>query len=400
MTHDARIYLDNAATSFPKPPQVHEAMLRFTTHIGASPGRGAYRESREASRLLMQCRQRIVQLINGERPENVIFALNATDALNLAIRGVLEAAGQPAHAVTTYMDHNSVLRPLHALMERTALHVSRVRCDPATGLVDPNDIRKVITPDTKLVAVAHGSNVCGTLQPIRRIGAICRERDIVFLVDGAQTVGHVPVDVQSDLIDLLAFPGHKGLLGPLGTGGLYIRPGIETRMVTVREGGTGSASELDRQPQFMPDRFEPGSHNVVGIVGLSAAVKWILDQGVTHLWAHERELMSAMLDGLSELVDVHRLALQGPAGLENRCGVFCVRMEGFDDPRDLSNRLERRHGILTRPGLHCAPLAHKTLGTYDTGGGTRLSVGPFIRTHDVRVACDALAQIACPTVMA
>ncbi|MDP6154244.1 MAG: aminotransferase class V-fold PLP-dependent enzyme [Phycisphaeraceae bacterium] len=400
MRPDTRISMDNAATSFPKAPSVHEEMLRFATQVGASPGRGAYRESREAGRLLMQCRRRIVQLINGERPEHIIFTLNATDALNLAIRGVLGAAGQPAHAVTTWMDHNSVLRPLRALEQQTPLRVTRVECDPSTGLVDPDDIRTAITPDTKLVAVAHGSNVSGTVQPIRQIGAICRECDIAFLVDAAQTVGHVPVDVQADLIDLLAFPGHKGLLGPLGTGGLYIRPGIEQRMVMVREGGTGSASELDRQPDFLPDRFEPGSHNAIGIAGLSAGVKWILDQGVTHVWAYERELMSAMLDGLSELVDVHRLTLQGPTGQENRCGVFSVRVEGFDDPHDLSDRLERRHGILTRPGLHCAPLAHRTLGTYDAGGSTRLSVGPFIRTDDVRVACDALAQIACSTVMA
>ena len=400
MRPDTRISMDNAATSFPKAPSVHEEMLRFATQVGASPGRGAYRESREAGRLLMQCRRRIVQLINGERPEHIIFTLNATDALNLAIRGVLGAAGQPAHAVTTWMDHNSVLRPLRALEQQTPLRVTRVECDPSTGLVDPDDIRTAITPDTKLVAGAHGSNVSGTVQPIRQIGAICRECDIAFLVDAAQTVGHVPVDVQADLIDLLAFPGHIGLLGPLGTGGLYIRPGIEQRMVMVREGGTGSASELDRQPDFLPDRFEPGSHNAIGIAGLSAGVKWILDQGVTHVWAYERELMSAMLDGLSELVDVHRLTLQGPTGQENRCGVFSVRVEGFDDPHDLSDRLERRHGILTRPGLHCAPLAHRTLGTYDAGGSTRLSVGPFIRTDDVRVACDALAQIACSTVMA
>ena len=363
-------------------------MVRFTQQLGASPGRGAYAEAREAGRLMFECRQRICRLIHGQKPEHVVFTLNTSDALNMAIRGVV---GPGDHVITTWMDHNSVLRPLNALAKRQRVTQTRVACDPQTGLVDPDDIRRAIHKETKLIAVVHGSNVCGTLQPIGHIGRIAREHDIPFLVDAAQTLGHVPIDVEADHIDLLAFPGHKGLLGPLGTGGLYIRPGIERRMRTYREGGTGSASESDLQPNFMPDRFEPGSHNAIGIIGLSAAVQWILDRGVEHLWQHEQGLIRTMIGGLCESGTVPGLKLFGPKGIKNRCGVFSIRIEGFDKPQDLSDLLEREYGLLTRSGLHCAPLAHETLDTGALGGTTRLSFSPFLTHHNVQYACDALA---------
>jgi cysteine desulfurase family protein len=397
--------MDNAATSFPKPKQVHDAMLRFATEIGASPGRGAYAEAKEAGRLMFQCRRRLVELFNGEDPNHVVFTLNTSDALNMAIRGVTGFArqrdprgAQRNHVITTWLDHNSVLRPFNALAARRGVEQTRVQCDPQTGLVDPDDIRKAITPRTCLIAVVHGSNVTGTLQPIRAIGAIARERDIPFLVDAAQTLGHVPLDVRRDMIDLLAFPGHKGLLGPLGTGGLYIRPGVEQRMITTREGGTGSASEHDTQPDFMPDRFEPGSHNAIGIIGLSEGVKWVLDRGIDELWRHEQGLIRTMIGGLFDDADTPGLTLFGPQGVKDRCGVFSVRVApapgvGFDHPQALSDVLESEYGILTRSGIHCAPLAHQTFGTHATGGMTRLSLGPFLTVQDVKYACDALAQV-------
>ncbi len=391
MTASQRIYMDNAATSFPKPPAVHDAMTRFATGLGASPGRGAYAEAREAGRLLYQCRQRINTLIHGEKPEHVIFTLNTTDALNLAIRGLIQSGD---HVITTTMDHNSVLRPYNALANYLDLQQTRVPCDPRTGLVDPDDIRKAIRPRTRVIAAVHGSNVTGTLQPIAHIGRIAREHDIPLLVDAAQTIGHVPIDVQADHIDLLAFPGHKGLLGPLGTGGLYIRPGIDRRMRTCREGGTGSLSENDIQPDFLPDRFEPGSHNAVGIVGLSEAVAWILDQTVEKLWLHEQSLIRAMIAGLSDTGTMPGLTLYGPQGIKDRCGVFSVRVDGFDNPQALSDLLERDYGILTRAGIHCAPLAHKTFGTHTLGGTTRFSFGPFLKVQDVQYACDALAHLS------
>ena len=246
--------MDNAATSFPKPPGVLEAMTRYATELGASPGRGAYAEAREAGRLMLECRQRLCRLIGADesKPEHIIFTLNTTDALNLAIRGILlhpRCRSGKAHIITTWLDHNSVLRPYNALADQIGVEQTRVACDPQTGLVDPNDIRRAVRPETCLIAVVHGSNVTGTLQPVREIGRIAREHDIAFVVDAAQSMGHVPIDVEADCIDLLAFPGHKGLLGPLGTGGLYIRPGIESRLVTSREGGTGSRSEMDSQPE-------------------------------------------------------------------------------------------------------------------------------------------------------
>jgi len=450
-----RLYMDNAATSFPKPPVVYEAMMRFATQLGASPGRGAYAEAREAGELMLECRRRLCRLFGADpaRPEHVIFTLNTSDALNLAIRGLLLAptTADKGHVVTTWLDHNSVLRPYNALAAPLGVEQSRVKCDPRTGLVDPDDIRRAIRPDTQLIAIVHGSNVTGTLQPIREIGRIAREHDIPFLVDAAQTLGHYPVNVEADFIDLLAFPGHKGLLGPLGTGGLWIRPGIEKRMTTVREGGTGSVSEADTQPDFLPDRFEPGSHNAIGIIGLSAGVQWILDRGkrasgeglsdppplreglgegdaprrspetfanravneqhhgsspppslplkgegpatgVAALWSHERELIGAFLGALDEAA-IPGLTLFGPQGVKDRCAVFSVRMEGLDEPQSLSDLLEREYGILTRSGIHCAPLAHRTFGTHHLGGMTRFSFGSFLSSQDVRYAVDALSRI-------
>jgi len=384
-----RYYMDNAATSFPKPEAVTDAMTDYAHRLGASPARGAYAEAKEAGRLVHQCRERLNQLIGGEDPSHVVFTLNTTDALNLAIRGL---ARQGDHVITTAFDHNSVLRPFHALAERGMIEQTRVPCDPSTGLVDPDDVKNAIRANTRLVAMVHGSNVTGTLQPVGEIGAICREHDVPLAVDAAQSLGHVPIDVQRDAIDLLAFPGHKGLLGPLGTGGLYIRPGIEQRMRTVREGGTGSISETPIHPDFMPDRFEAGSHNAIGLIGLSEGVKWLLEQGVENLWAHEQRLIDTFLSWLSE-ADMPGLELFGPLTRDNRCAVFSIRVEGFENPVHLSEALEQQFGLLTRSGVHCAPLAHETLGTHERGGTTRFSFGPFLTEADVHRAGEAVQTL-------
>lgn len=384
-----RLYMDNAATSFPKPRQVLDAMCRYANELGASAGRGAYAEAVETASLIAECRRRLNRLFNGQDPNHFIFTLNCSDALNLAIKGLVDPR-RKVHAICTAIDHNSVLRPMNALAEAGLIEQTRVPVDPKTGLVDVDDIRRAIRPDTRFVAATHASNVTGTVQPIRNIGALCHAHNIPFIVDAAQSAGHIPVDVQADFIDLLAAPGHKALLGPLGTGFLYIRPGLETVLRPLREGGTGSVSEHDRQPDFMPDRFEPGSHNAIGIAGLSEGVRWILEQGIETLAAHDQDLVRMFIDGAG---NIPGLTYFGPQGVKNRLGVFSVRVDGFD-PHELAAVLESSYGLLTRPGLHCAPLIHQTLGTTRFGGTTRFSFSPFLSKQDVKYATDALAEIA------
>ncbi|HYE02982.1 MAG TPA: aminotransferase class V-fold PLP-dependent enzyme, partial [Phycisphaerales bacterium] len=302
-----------------------------------------------------------------------------------------EAPGRPVHVVTTALDHNSVLRPLAALEAAGQAEVTRVPVEAETGAAAAADVVAALRPDTCLVAVNHASNVTGAILDVAAIGAACRARGVIFLVDAAQSLGHCPLDVAEARIDLLAFPGHKGLLGPTGTGGLYIRPGIEDRLCTVREGGTGTRSEAEAHPQTMPDRFEPGSPNTVGIAGLSEAVGWMLERGIDGLRAHEAELTEALLEGLARLPG---LRVPGP-GARHRVGVVSMVHETLP-ALELATILETSFGILGRAGLHCAPLAHRALGTAPPGGGGafRLSVGPFVSRADVNRAIEGV-RAAC-----
>lgn len=391
-----RLYVDNAATTFPKPPAVLEAMQHYFAELGASPGRGGYAESIEAGRLMTECRRAIVRMLGAKAPpEHVIFTLNCSDALNLAIKGLLDhlpelSGGRKPHAICTDLDHNSILRPLNALADRGQIEVTRVAVDPVTGLVDPADVRKAVRGNTRLIAMTHASNVTGTVQPLRAVGQVARECAVPFVVDAAQSVGHVPIDVEADCVDLLAAPGHKFLMGPLGTGFLYLRPGMEKIVRPYREGGTGSVSENDRQPEFLPDKYEPGSHNAPGVIGLLAGVNWVLGQGVAKLYAHDQALTRTFLDNI---LACEGLSYFGPRGVADRIGVFSVRVEGYT-PQELSAVLESHFGVLTRSGLHCAPHAHRTIGTAATGGTTRFSFGPFLTSPDVKFAADALAEVA------
>jgi len=386
-----RIYVDNSATSFPKPPAVTDAMVKFANECGASAGRGAYEEARECEEILATCRKRIAKLINAESPERIVFTMNCSEGLNTAIRGILNTAPSGTHAITTAMEHNSVLRPFNALASQTGLTPEFVPCDSKTGLVDPADIRKAIRPTTKLIACVHVSNVTGTLQPIEAVGAIAREAEIPYVIDAAQSVGHVEIDVQKIGADFVAFPGHKGLMGPLGTGVLYVKPGAEKICKTMKEGGTGTISEVATQPQTMPDKYEIGSHNAIGLAGLSEGVAWVLNRGVDSLRQHDRHLCEVFLQGVAE---AENLTVYGPGldMLDRRTGVFSVNVEGLT-PHELAERLEKDFGILTRPGLHCAPFAHKTIGTHPVGT-TRLSFGAFTTEQQVITAAKSLTEIA------
>lgn len=391
---DERLYLDNAATSFPKPPQVMQAMQRYAEELGASAGRGAYAEALETGELLASCRAEINALIHGESADHVIFTLNCSDALNLALRGLIDPFA-PGHCVVTAADHNSILRPVHAMAEQWGLTFDQVKIDPQSTLVDPADVKVAIRQDTKFVAITHASNVTGAVQPLGEIGQICREMAVPLVVDAAQSIGHVDLDVQRDGIDLLAAPGHKALMGPLGTGFLYLRPGMEKRVRPLREGGTGSRSDLPTHPTNMPDRYEPGSHNAIGIAGLLAGVRWLRRQGLANIAEHEASLVATFIDAIG---GIEGLSYLGPQGVANRIGVFSVRVEGYD-PQELSAALETGFGILTRSGIHCAPWMHGAAGTLDRGGATRLSFGPFVTKQDVRFAADALAQVAAGATM-
>lgn len=394
----SRRYLDNAATSFPKPPAVAEAVHRFLTEIGA-PGRGLYAEARHAAGIIDRCRDRIARLVHLDSPRHVVFGYNTTDALNLAIKGVaagvLRRHNRPARIVTSTFEHNSVLRPVNALVELGQAEWTKVPVDPATGRLDPDEFARAVRRSrADLVAINHASNVTGVVQPITPIGRACRELDAIFLVDGAQSLGHIPVSMAESCIDLLAFPGHKGLLGPQGTGGLCIRPGVEDRLDTIREGGTGNVSEQQTHPSMLPEKYEAGSHNAAGIAGLSEGVAWLLDQGVESVAAHERSIMRPLVEAFAGDEALPGLSLLGgPIAMDDRdrIGVFSFTHETLS-PAELSSILEIEHGILSRPGLHCAPLVHETYGTAPPSGegACRLSLGPFLTLDDVRFAAEAL----------
>jgi len=384
-----RLYCDNASTSFPKPGCVVDAMVDFAVNnIGASAGRGAYRESGIAGGILLRCRRNLARLLNAEVPEQIVFTMNCSEALNLVIHGLLNTAAPGAEVIVTALEHNSVLRPLGALKQSNGVQVRVIPCGPITGLIDPDDVRKAITPKTKLIVCCHVSNVTGTIQPVADVCGIARKADIPCLIDAAQAAGHVEIDVRAMGCDFLAFPGHKGLLGPLGTGGLYIRLSAEKLLSTIKEGGTGSQSELMVQPEGTPERFEIGSHNVIGIAGLAASTGWLLKRGVAAIREHDARLCQVVM---SLMAGINHLTVYGPWDVAQRVGVFSVNVEGLL-PGDLAAALEVR-GILTRPGLHCAPLVHKALGTFPAGA-CRLSFGPFMREDHVRRVTAALFQLA------
>lgn len=377
------IYLDNAATSWPKPAEVLAAMTAFQNDIGASAGRGGYRRAVAASRLIYETREAVASLFGIADPSRVIFTLNATEALNLALRGFLRPGD---HVITTSMEHNSVARPLNHLARDRGVEVTWVQCS-SEGFLDPDDVAKAIKPKTRLVVVIHASNVCGAVNDIAAVGTICRERGVSFLVDAAQSAGAVPIDVAAMNIDLLAFPGHKGLMGPLGTGVLYVGPGVT--LESLVQGGTGTNSENEFQPDQLPDRYEAGSHNAVGLAGLKAACEFLGRTGIAAVGEHKARLAERFVAAVDGIAGVNYF---GPRDFTRHAGACSVQVAGCD-PATVSAKLDTYFNIMTRAGLHCAPRAHRTLGTIKEGT-VRFSFGYFNTDEHVAAAAEALAAIA------
>ena len=386
----SRIYLDNAATSFPKPPTVFAAVDDFNRRLGAAAGRGGYREAVEVDAILRRCRKRASELLGAESPERIVFTFNATDSLNLSLHGLL-APGD--HVVTTQVEHNSVLRPLRELEARRDIHVSVVAADEQ-GFVAPEMIAEALKPTTRLVVVQHASNVTGAIQPIEAIGELAHNAGSLMLVDAAQSAGHLPLNVSNQPFDLVACAGHKGLLGPLGSGLLYVRPGLEDQLFGLRQGGTGSFSEEDRQPDHMPDKFEAGNLNAPALCGLDAGLAFLQEHGLTELQAQEQALTGQLIAGLKDLAGIR---IVGPPADGDRLGVVSVTAAGFE-AQVLTTVLDESFNIQSRAGLHCAPGAHAAAGTLEEGGTVRFSVGPFTTSEEIETTCDAVSSIVatCP----
>jgi len=379
------IYFDNAATSWPKPPEVTQEMVRFLNQVGANPGRSGHRLSVQASRVVYAAREAVSGLFNAPDPLRVVFTHNVTEALNLALRGFLRSGD---HIITSSIEHNSVMRPLRAL-EREGVGVTVVQCSPE-GFLDPAGIATAIRPDTVMIALNHASNVMGTLLPVAEVGRIARQRGLLFLVDVAQTAGAYPVDVQAASIDLLGFTGHKALYGPTGTGGLIIGERVDqTRLQPLKRGGTGSHSEMEEQPGFLPDIYESGTLNVVGLAGLEAGIHWVLNRGVGAIRNHEMTLTRWLIAGLSEIPGI---TVYGSLDEARQTSTVSFNMTGIE-PSDVGLRLDEEHSIMCRVGLHCAPAAHKTIGTFPTGT-VRFGLGAFNTRQEIDAALAAVRQLA------
>ena len=375
------LYFDNAATSSPKPQIVLDRIQAALTEFNANPGRSGHPAALAAAREVLTCREALAALLGCEDPARIVFAFNCTDALNLAIKGVLRYGD---HAIATQLEHNSVLRPLSALAARGRISLSIVPPRP-DGFVSPDDIRAAIRKNTRLIAVTHASNVTGAIQPVAAIGQMARREGVCYLIDGAQALGALPVSVRALGCDLYAFPGHKSLLGPMGTGGLYIRPGLSLR--PLREGGTGTDSESVLQPESLPEKYESGTLNLPGIAGLGAGCAFVKER-VSAIMAHERELTQAVYEGLSAIPGAE---IYSPREEAARAGIVSFNLEGMTSS-DVSDRLANA-GIAVRGGLHCAPGAHRFLNTLRRGA-VRASVGYANTFEEVDAFLAAVKRIA------
>ena len=391
-----QIYLDNASTTFPKPREVADAVYQYMTGVGSNIGRGGYTSAYAAEEAVFAARQLLCDFFGGEDAKNVVFTKNVTEALNVIIRGLLEKG---EHVLVSAMEHNAVMRPLQLIGRELepgeqapadAISFSRIPCDKE-GNLQLDALPKLVQQRTKAVLMTHASNVCGTLLPLARVGEFCQDKGLLLLVDSAQSAGIFPINMQQLHIDALAFTGHKGLLGPQGIGGFVLREHLVKRLAPFIVGGTGSLSHTESTPRFMPDKFEAGTLNLPGIMGLAAGVRWLNQRGLASLRAHELALTEQLLTGLLDLEQQGLLRIVGRRDIVQRTSVVSIAATK-QDLAVVAHRLNEEYGIATRVGLHCAPNAHKTLQTYPTGT-LRFSMGWHNNEADIDAALKALREV-------
>lgn len=376
------IYLDNAATSFPKPKEVADAVYDFMINNGTSSGRGSYKKAMQSDYIVYECRKLIGNLFNFDDPKKVVFTSNVTDSLNIAIRGILK---ENDHVITSSLEHNAVWRCLKTLEKDINIKIDTVECSK-DGITNPEDIKKYIRKDTALIVFTQASNVLGTIQPIKEIGKIARENKIVFLVDAAQSAGAMKIDIKEDNIDILAFTGHKSLLGPMGTGGLIINTDIDIK--PLKAGGTGGDSAYDYQPDYYPNHLETGTSNVSGIAGLRAAIKFLNREGIDNIHNKEKELTKYALEKLETVKDIE---IYGPKDCEKMLSVISFNIK-YKRPEDVGSILDQKYDIMLRAGLHCAPTAHSVIGTKERGT-LRIGLGYFNEKEDIDKLVEALNNL-------
>ncbi len=376
------IYLDNAATSFPKPKEVATAVYDFMVNNGTSSGRGSYKKAMQSDYIVYECRKLIGKLFNFDNPKKVVFTSNVTDSLNIAMRGILK---ENDHVITSSLEHNAVWRCLKTLERDINIKIDTVECSK-DGITNSQDIKKYIKKDTALIVFTQASNVLGTIQPIREIGAIAREYNIPFLVDSAQSAGAMKIDVKEDNIDILAFTGHKSLLGPMGTGGLIINTDIDIK--PLKAGGTGGDSAYEYQPDYYPNHLETGTSNVSGIAGLREAIKFLNKEGIENIHNKEKELTKYALEKLETVKDIE---IYGPRDCEKMLSVISFNIKD-KRPEDVGSILDQKYDIMLRAGLHCAPTAHSMIGTKDRGT-LRIGLGYFNEKEDIDKLVEALNNL-------
>lgn len=376
------IYLDNAATSFPKPKEVATAVYDFMVNNGTSSGRGSYKKAMQSDYIVYECRKLIGKLFNFDNPKKVVFTSNVTDSLNIAMRGILK---ENDHVITSSLEHNAVWRCLKTLERDINIKIDTVKCSK-DGITNPEDIKKYIREDTALIVFTQASNVLGTIQPIREIGAIARENNIPFLVDAAQSAGAMKIDVKEDNIDILAFTGHKSLLGPMGTGGLIINTDIDIK--PLKAGGTGGDSAYEYQPDYYPNHLETGTSNVSGIAGLREAIKFLNKEGIENIHNKEKELTKYALEKLQTVKDIE---IYGPKDCDKMLSVISFNIKD-KRPEDVGSILDQKYDIMLRAGLHCAPTAHSVIGTKERGT-LRIGIGYFNEKEDIDKLVEALNNL-------